>query len=76
MTKTKKVEIVISEIGRGTILVDGEPLQNVRSFTLKASAGQLTTLSLELVRVDVHFEGELDVTTIQDEYVRREAGKG
>lgn len=73
--KTKKVQISINEVGLGKILIDGEPLSNVRGFTLKASAGGMTSLTVELIGIDVLYEGEMDITSIQDKYVCRKMGK-
>lgn len=60
----KNVRISMRESGRGAMEIDGVPLTNVRGFKLEAGIDKATRLTLELVAVNVEYEGPVDVTTV------------
>ncbi len=50
---TRKITIEISARGHGSVMIDGEELEGVRSVMLTGGAGQLTEVGLELTGADV-----------------------
>lgn len=60
---TRQITIEVDAGGRGSVMVDGEVLEGVRSVMLTAGVGQNTEVALELVGADVlaQVEGRITV---------------
>lgn len=51
----------VDAAGRGSIVIDGEEATNCRGVVVKASVGQPTTITLELVNVSVEVDAAAEV---------------
>jgi hypothetical protein len=61
-----KVQIDINEFGMGTIIVDGVDMSKVASKAeVVVEAGQLTKITLHMVRTQVDIKAEAEVSTFQ-----------
>lgn len=61
-----KVQIDINEFGMGTIVVDGVDMSKVASKAeVVIEAGQLTKITLHMVRTSITVEAEAEVHTMQ-----------
>ncbi len=66
---TKKVVLKVNATGRGTIHIDDKEIENVRGVKVQSSVDDLTTVTIELVNVDVEAEleaGIVDVTPMNN----------
>ena len=67
----KHVVLKVDAVGRGSIEIDGEEIENVCGAKVHSSVGELTTVELTLV--DVEVEAHVDVqgvTTMKDHFRR------
>jgi len=42
-----------------TLELDGQPIPGVRAFTIECGVGKATTVTLEMIALDVEFEGDV-----------------
>lgn len=57
----KNVQIIMSGT-KGEIIADGKPVERVVAFELKARAGQLPTLHLEIFPEKLEINGDVELT--------------
>lgn len=70
-----KVRIVMFKHGRGEVFIDGERVENVRAVKMSAGVDELNQVEITLTANELEFEGEVEVTTIQDEHRRYVVGR-
>ncbi len=75
---TRKIIIELNAAGRGSVMIDGEELEGVRSVMLTGGAGQLTEVGLELIGADVlaRVESRLKIRSKKDGLELDRPGKG
>lgn len=61
------VTIKLDGPGRGHLWLNGEPLRGVRGFSLRGEVGEVNELTVKLLCNRAEFEGECDVTAMDDE---------
>ena len=62
--KTRILEIALGPAGFvSSITLDGELVRNCRAVSFRARAGEVTTVTLELINVAVLVEGRIGVTS-------------
>ena len=62
--KSQKVTVKLNQRGMGEVTIDGTPV-NARAIKVDAGVGRLTTVSLDMILVDVDCEIEADVNFVQ-----------
>ncbi|MFZ2804048.1 MAG: hypothetical protein WA001_02385 [Patescibacteria group bacterium] len=61
----RNVKIVVDEIGKATIEIDGKRVKGVRAISLRSTVGRATILTLELVAYEVTYDGPIDSGQIE-----------
>lgn len=61
-----KVQITMTEHGRGEVLVDGRKVEGVRSIEFRAGVDEVNSVCLDISAAEVVINGCVDVSTIGD----------
>ena len=69
------VRIVMGRHGQGTVFIDGVKVERCAGFEVLAEAGELNRVYLRLHPEKIEVEGVFDVTTLEAESRRYQAGE-
>lgn len=74
---TRQITIELDAAGHGSVMIDGDIIDGVRSVMLTAGVGQLTEVGLELVGADVQaqVEGSVKLQPYRPPTKDRSAGR-
>lgn len=61
MTMPKRIKLLVNEVGRGILTIDGKPVLNARAVKIESEAGKLTVATVELVNIEVEVDVFADV---------------